>query len=280
MTPAGSPNERQMTASTPVVQHPTALVSEGARLGVGVRIGPYCTIGPDVVLGDGVELISHVAVSGRTTLGARSRVWPFASIGTEPQDLKYQGEPTELVIGPDTRIREHVTMNTGTEGGGGVTRVGAGGLFMMGAHVAHDCQVGDHVIMANNATLAGHVQVGDFSVLGGICAVHQFVRIGRGAMVGGMTGVERDVIPYGSVLGDRAALAGLNIVGLKRRGVSRDTIHALRAAYREIFSGEGALSDRAAAAGERFAEVDVVREVVEFITQADSSRSFCTPRDA
>lgn len=256
--------------------HPTALVDPAATLGADVRIGPFCVVGPDVALGAGVVLESHVVVAGITRIGARTRIWPFASIGHRPQDLKYRGERTELIIGADCMIRESVTMNPGTEGGGGVTRVGDGGLFMVGVHVGHDCVVGDSVIMANNATLGGHVAVGDFAVLGGLCAVHQFVRIGVGAMVGGMTGVEKDVIPYGMVIGDRAKLAGLNLVGLKRRGVERDEIHALRAAYRTVFHGEGSLAARAEAARAQAGEFPRVRDLLDFIT-GDTSRSFCTP---
>ena len=190
------------------VIHPTAIVEPGARLAERVSIGPYCVVGAEVELQDGVELISHVAVAGRTVVGAETRVFPFASIGHQPQDLKYQGEPSRLEIGRRNIIREHVTMNPGTTGGGMLTRVGDGCLFMVGAHVAHDCAVGDSVIMANNATLAGHVRIGDFAILGGLSAVHQYVRIGKHAMIGGVTGVERDVIPYGQVVGDRARLVG------------------------------------------------------------------------
>jgi UDP-N-acetylglucosamine acyltransferase len=259
--------------------HPSAIVEPGATLGDDVRIGPYCVVGADVVLGDAVVLESHVAVAGETSIGARTRVWPFASLGHQPQDLKFRGERTRLEIGADCMIREHVTMNPGTEGGGGLTRVGDRGLFMVGVHVGHDCEVGDDVIFANNATLGGHVQVGRFAVLGGICAVHQKVRIGTGAMVGGMTGVEKDVIPYGSVIGDRARLAGLNLVGLKRRGTSREAIHTVRACFRTLFTGEGALSARAEAARETFAGVAEAEEIIDFIL-ADSSRAFCTPEQA
>jgi UDP-N-acetylglucosamine acyltransferase len=256
--------------------HPSAVVAPAAKLGADVSIGPFCLVGPDVTLGDGVRLEAQVVVQGRTRIGARTRIWPFAAIGCQPQDLKYAGEPTELIIGEGCLIREHVTMHPGTESGGGVTRVGDGGLFMVGVHVAHDCRVGDRVIFANNATLGGHVAVGDFTVLGGICAVHQYVRIGRGAMVGGMTGVEKDVIPYGIVIGDRAALAGLNLVGLKRRGAARENIHALRSAYRSLFEGDGALVARAEALAADPSVTAEAREVVSFIL-ADSARSFCTP---
>jgi UDP-N-acetylglucosamine acyltransferase len=257
--------------------HPTAIVDPAATLGEGVRIGPFCVVGPEVTLGEGVELISHVAVAGVTTIGPRTRVWPFASLGHQPQDLKFRGERTRLEIGADCMIRESVTMNPGTEGGGGLTRVGDRGLFMVGVHVGHDCKVGDNVILANNATLGGHVEVGDFAVLGGISAVHQWVRIGAGAMVGGMTGVEKDVIPYGSVVGDRARLAGLNLVGLKRRGVPHDEIHVVRACYRAIFTGEGSLAERAAKALAEFADTPRAREIAAFIAEADSQRAFCTP---
>jgi len=259
--------------------HQTALVDPAARIGADVRIGPYCVIGPAVALGDGVVLESHVAVAGDTEIGPRTHVWPFASLGHRPQDLKFRGERTRLVIGADCMIREHVTANPGTEGGGGLTRVGDRCLLMVGAHVAHDCVLGDGVILANNATLAGHVKVGDGAVLGGLSAVHQFVRVGRAAMVGGLTGVERDVIPFGSVMGDRARLAGLNVVGLKRAGATRETLHAIRAAYQDIFHGEGgALAERAAAARERHVDCAEAVEIADFML-ADSARSFCTPRE-
>lgn len=256
--------------------HPTAVVADGAKLGADVSIGPFCCVGPDVELGDGVQLVSHVVVDGRTRVGAGSRIFPFASIGHIPQDLKYRGEPSELVVGKNTVIREHVTMNPGTEGGGMITRVGDHGLFMVGAHVAHDCVVGDHVILANNATLAGHVQVGDWAILGGLSAVHQFARIGKHAMVGGMSGVENDVIPYGSVTGNRARLSGLNIIGLKRRGFSRDVIHALRNAYRLLFAQEGTMAERIEDVAQMFHDNEPVMEIVDFI-RADSSRAICHP---
>lgn len=260
------------------VIHSTAIIEDGAEIGQGVRIGPYSCVGPNVRLGDGVVLEAHVVVAGLTEIGEGTHIWPFASIGHQPQDLKFAGEESWLHIGARNMIREHVTMNPGTAGGGLHTRIGDGGLFMMGAHVGHDCQLGNHVIMANNATLAGHVEVGDFAFLGGLSAVHQFVRIGQQAMVGGMSGVERDVIPYGSVIGNRAHLGGLNLVGLKRRGFDRPTIHALREAYRAIFTGEGSLAERARRVAERNEGVRPVEDIVAFIL-ADSSRNFCTPRD-
>src|SRR5690348_10452202 len=257
--------------------HPTAIVEPGARLGRDVSIGPYSCIGSGVELGEGVTIMAHVVVGGRTTIGPRTRIFPFASIGLQPQDLKFHGEASVLRIGADNTIREHVTMNPGTEGGGMETSVGDRCLFMVGAHVAHDCKVGNNVIMANNATLAGHVEIGDHAVLGGLSAVHQFVRIGQHAMVGGMSGVEQDVIPYGSVMGDRARLAGLNVVGLKRRSFSRDEIHALRSAYRMIFAAEGTLAERIADAASMFKDAPAVMDIVAFI-RADSSRAICQPR--
>ncbi|MEL6232783.1 MAG: acyl-ACP--UDP-N-acetylglucosamine O-acyltransferase [Pseudomonadota bacterium] len=260
----------------PAQIHPTAVIAAEAEIGPGCTIGPYCVLGEGARLGEGVELKAHVVVDGLTEIGAGTIVWPFASLGQQPQDLKYRGEPTRLVIGARNMIREHVTMNTGTDQGGGVTRIGDGGLFMVGVHVAHDCRVGDGVILANNATLGGHVQLGDHVVLGGLSAVHQFCRIGQGAMVGGVSGVEKDVIPFGMAFGDRAQLQGLNLVGLKRRGVSREEIHTLRSAYREIFAADGQLAERARSVGKAHPDNAMVGLVVDFIL-SDSNRSFCTP---
>jgi UDP-N-acetylglucosamine acyltransferase len=259
--------------------HQTAIVEPGARLHDTVSIGPYCVVGAEVELGANVQLAAHVVVAGRTRIDADTRIFPFASIGHEPQDLKYRGEKSRLEIGAHNVIREHVTMNPGTEGGGMVTRVGDHGLFMVGVHVAHDCQIGNHVIMANNATLAGHVVIGDYAILGGLSAVHQFVRIGAHAMIGGMSGVENDVIPYGSVMGDRARLAGLNIRGLQRRGFSRDDLQSLRSAYHLLFAEKGTLMERVADVASLHNGSSPVREIVDFI-QADSSRSICQPRQA
>jgi len=257
--------------------HPSAVVDPRSELADDVVIGPHCVVGPDVRLGPGVRLESHVVIVGRTTLGARCRVFPFACLGHRPQDLKYRGEDSELIIGADNQIREHVTMHPGTAGGGRVTRVGDGGLYMAAIHVAHDCQVGDGVIMANNATLGGHVEVQEFAYLAGLCAVHQFVRIGRQAMVGGLAGVEHDVIPYGTVLGNRAYLNGLNIVGMKRRGIPRDEVHDLRTAYRLLFAPEGAFAERLGEVATQFAEHPRVMEIVEFIRSA-GNRAICMPR--
>lgn len=262
-----------------VTIHPSAIVDPAAKLGEGVDIGPFCVVGPDVTLGDGVRLVSHVAVDGRTSIGADTVIYPFASIGHRPQDLKFHGEPSELVIGARNQIREHVTMNPGTEGGGMITRVGNDGLFMMGSHVAHDCIVGDHVIMANNATLGGHVTLGDYVIIGGLSAVRQFVRIGSHAMIGGMSGVENDVIPFGLVMGDRARLAGLNLVGLERRGFGKDDIHALRAAYRMLFGPEGTFAERVEEVGRDFGDRALISDVLSFI-RAKEARSLCQPRES
>lgn len=258
------------------VLHPTALVDEAARLGSDVKIGPYCVVGPHVVLGDGVQLLAHVYVDGRTEIGAGSVIYPFASIGARPQDKKYHGEPSQLIIGRNNQIREHVTMNPGTEGGGMVTHIGDDCLFMVAAHVAHDCQVGNSVILANNATLAGHVVVGDFAIIGGLSAVHQFVRIGAHAMIGGMSGVESDVIPYGTVKGERAHLAGLNTVGMERRGFGKEQIRELRTAYRMLFAPEGTMAERLEEVTRLYDGQALVGEVLDFI-RAKTSRSLCQP---
>jgi UDP-N-acetylglucosamine acyltransferase len=259
--------------------HPTAVVAPGARLADDVVIGAYSVIGEHVVLERGVDLKSHVVVDGRTTIGEGTRIFPFASIGHETQDLKYDGEPSTLEIGRNNTIREHVTMNPGTAGGGMVTRVGNNCLFMVGTHVAHDCRIGDHVILVNNATLGGHVVIGDYAILGGLSAVHQFVRIGRHAMIGGMSGVERDVIPYGQVMGDRARLNGLNIIGMQRRGFSREDIQGMRSAYNCLFGDAGTLSERVDEVERRFGGIAPVDDLVAFI-RADSSRAICQPKAA
>jgi len=256
--------------------HPTAIIEDGATLGAGVSVGPYSIIGAQVTLGDGVEIGGHVVIAGKTRIGARTKIYPFAAIGHGPQHTAYKGEDVSLVIGENCTIREHVTMHAGTPGGGGVTSVGNNGLFLVGSHVAHDCHVGNNVIMINNATLGGHVEVGDFAYLGGLSAVHQFVRLGQHCIIGGMTGVENDVIPYGSATGDRAVLVGLNIVGLKRRGFARETVHTLRTAYRLLFADEGTLSERVGDVEELFKDVPEVMDIVTFI-RGDGQRSICTP---
>jgi UDP-N-acetylglucosamine acyltransferase len=260
--------------------HPTAIIERGAEIAHGVHIGPYCHIGAKVVLHDGVELVSHVVVAGRTSIGEGTRIFPFASIGHPPQDLKYRDEDSALVIGKRNIIREYVTMNPGTAGGGMLTRVGDDCAFLASAHVGHDCTVGDHVIMTNNATLAGHIVLGDYVIISGLSAVHQFCRIGRHAFIGGMTGVERDVIPYGLVMGNRARLIGLNIIGLQRRGFSRDDLQTLRTAYQMLFeNGDGTLAARVDAVAARFTDVKPVRDIVDFV-RADNARGFVQPEKA
>ena len=263
---------------TKVGVHPLAVIEDGAKLGVDVAIGPFCHVGPDVVLGDGVELVSHVALHGRTTIGARTRIFPFASIGHQPQDLKFHGEPSVLEIGADCLIREGVTMNPGTEGGGFKTVVGKGSTFLANSHVAHDCHVGDHVIFSNNVMIAGHTRVGDYVIMGGGSALHQFVRVGAHAFIGGLVAVENDVIPYGMAMGNRACLAGLNLVGLKRRGFSRESIHDLRRAYRLLFAAEGTLKERVEDVAGEFANHPQVHEILDFIRDA-TDRAVLTPRE-
>ncbi len=257
--------------------HHLAAVDPGAELGAGVEIGPFAVIGAHVRLGDRVKVHSHAVITGRTSIGEGCEIHPFAVIGGSPQDKKYRGEQSELTVGAFTTVREHVTMNGGTEGGGHVTRIGSHGLFLAGAHVAHDCQIGDHVILVNNATLAGHVSVEDHAILGGLCAVHQWVRIGAHAFIGGMSGVENDVIPFGMVLGNRASLAGLNIVGLKRHGFEREQIHALRKSYRLLFSQEGTLQERLDDVDKMFPDEPAVQRIVTFM-RAKADRAFCVPR--
>ncbi|WP_163231294.1 acyl-ACP--UDP-N-acetylglucosamine O-acyltransferase [Caulobacter rhizosphaerae] len=256
--------------------HPTAIVSPGAQLGQDVEVGAFCTVGPQVQLGDGVRLVSHVVIEGATQIGAGTTVHPFAVLGGAPQHLAHKGEETRLVIGERNIIREHVTMHTGTVGGGGVTKIGSDSLYMVGAHVAHDCIVGDRVTFANNATLGGHVVIGDFVFMGGLCAVHQFTRIGRYSFVGGGGVVTKDIIPYGSVWGNHAHLEGLNLVGLKRRGFTREAINALRAAYRLLFADEGTFQERLDDVAEAHADTPEVMEIVDFI-RSEANRPLCLP---
>ena len=253
-------------------------MEEGARLGDGVRIGPFSHVGAGVALGDGVEILSHVAIAGLTRVGPRTRIFPFASIGHQPQDLKYHGEPSTLVIGADCTIREGVTMNPGTEGGGMTTTVGDRCVFLANSHVAHDARVGDNVILSNNVMLAGHTRIGNFVILGGGSAVQQFVRVGDHAFVGGLTGVDNDVIPYGMAMGNRAHLAGLNLVGLRRRGFAREAIHDLRRAYRLLFAAEGTLAERVEDVAAEFSSHPQVHEILDFIRDG-GDRAIMTPRE-
>ena len=256
--------------------HPTALVDPAARLADDVEVGPFCIVGSGVSLGRGVRLTSHVVVAGLTEIGEDCVVHAFASLGGPPQHLAHRGEPTRLVIGARNVIREHVTMNVGTALGRGVTTVGSDGFFMAASHVAHDCVVGDHVVLANNATLGGHVQMGDHVFMGGLSAVHQWSRIGRHAFVGGLAPVTKDVIPY-ALVGNDAHLEGMNLVGLKRRGFSRETINDLRSAYRMLFAEEGAFQERIDDVARVFARSAEVSEVVAFI-RADANRPICMPK--
>jgi UDP-N-acetylglucosamine acyltransferase len=256
---------------------PTARVADGARIGDSVDIGPYCIVGPEVELKNGVRLISHVSVTGVTTIGKNTVVYPFSSLGTPPQSVHYRGGPTQLVIGADCQLRESVTMNTGTEDGGGVTSVGDRGFFMVGAHVGHDCHVGNDVNLANNVVLGGHVDVGDHTFLGGHVAIHQHVRIGEGVMMAGMSAARDDIIPFGFALGQTGALVGLNIVGLRRRGTTRAQLHRLRDAYRSLFFVEGRITDRVDAVEREFVGDPLVGKLIAFI-RAGGKRPLMRPR--
>jgi UDP-N-acetylglucosamine acyltransferase len=257
------------------VIHPSAVIEEGAQIADGCTVGPFCHIGPEVVLEKGVTLKSHVVVTGDTVIGEDTLIHSFAVIGEIPQDKKFGGEKTKLVVGKRNRIREHVTMNAGTAGGGGLTKVGDDGLFMAGCHVAHDCIIGNNVILVNNSAVAGHCIIEDDVIVGGLCGVHQFVRIGRGAIIGAVTMVTNDVIPYGLVQAQRGKLDGLNLVGLKRRGVSRSDITALRAAFQMLAQGEGAFQERAKRLSDETTS-DYVKEITDFVL-AETDRHFLTP---
>jgi UDP-N-acetylglucosamine acyltransferase len=264
------------TISASAQIHPMSIVEDGAVLGDNVRIGPFCHVGPHVRLGEGVHLLSHVSVTGRTTIGSNTRIFPSAVIGADPQSVHHAGEETTLSIGENNTIREGVTMNTGTAGGGGATVVGDNNLFLAYSHVAHDCQLGNHIILSNNVLLAGHVKVEDRVILGGGSAVHQFTRIGRHAFVGGLTGVAYDVIPYGMLNGNPGVLGGLNVVGMTRAGIARDVIHRVRRAYKEIFEGDMAVRAAAASIREAYLDCPEVLEIVDFIA-ADAERAISSP---
>ena len=246
---------------------PTAQIAPGAAIGQDVSVGPYCVVGPHAVIGDKCRLVAQVHVAGHTTIGAGTVIYPFASLGTPPQSVKYRGGPTRLVIGANGDIREGVTMNLGSEDGGGLTEVGTGCFFMVGSHVAHDCRVGNNVTFANNATLGGHVIIGDHVFLGGLSAVHQFVRVGEGAMIGGVSGVRGDVIPFAHAVGEYAYLNGINIVGMKRRGYKREEMHRVRRAYRALFSAGGTFRERLAAVKKEFSGDPVVGKMISFIDE-------------
>ena len=261
-------------------KHHTSIVSEKAVLGSNVTIGPYCIINENVKIGNNVSLIAHTYIDGNTTIGDNCKFFPYCSIGTSPQDLKYKGEKSILKIGNNNIFREYVTINPGTEGGGLKTVIGNNCLFMINAHVAHDCEIGNNVIMVNNASIAGHVILEDFAIMGALSGAHQFCRIGKHSMIGGLSGVDGDVIPYGTVIGNRAHLSGLNIIGLKRRGFSKDIIQDLRKAYGLLFSSqEGTFSDRVKEVSEEFLDNEPIQEIVQFL-KSEKSRSICKPKNA
>lgn len=259
--------------------HPSSVIEDGAGIGENCTIGPFCHIGPNVTLGAGATLHSHVVIAGHTTIGDGARIFPFASIGHEPQDLKYKGEVTTLVIGRNCVIREGVTLNPGTAGDAGTTIIGDDCVFLANAHVAHDCILGNRIIFSNAAMVAGHCKVGDNVIFGGGAGVHQFCRIGRNAFIGGMAGVDSDVIPYGIALGNRAYLGGLNIVGMKRAGIARESIHAARAALRQLFSGDMPVGKAAESLPEEIAGDQVVAQIAAFIREGGENRALCTPRN-
>jgi UDP-N-acetylglucosamine acyltransferase len=256
---------------------PTARVAEGARLGAGIEIGPYCLVGPQVQIERGARLISHVTVTGVTTIGEDTVVYPFTSLGTPPQSVHYRGGATRLIIGARCQVREGVTMNTGTEDGEGITRVGDRCFIMVGSHIGHDCQVGNDAIFANNVVLGGHVSVGDNTFLGGHVAIHQYVRIGEGVMMAGMSAARDDIIPFGFALGQTGALVGLNTVGLRRRGATKAELHRLRRAYRLLFFAEGRIAERVDAVAREFADDPLVGKVVAFI-RTGGKRPLMRPR--
>ena len=258
--------------------HSTSIIDSNAVIDNSVIIGPYCIIGPNVKIKKNTVLKSNVIINGHTEIGTDCTIYPFSVLGNTPQDLKFKGEVSKLIIGNNNVIREHVTMNPGTEGGGYLTKIGNNCLIMVGAHVAHDCLLGNNIILANNASLAGHVQVDDFAILGGLSGVHQFVRIGSHAMVGGLSALESDVIPYGSVIGNRAYLSGLNIIGLKRRGFNREVIHDLRKAYRLLFAPEGTIQERIKDVSDEFQNNEPVMDIIKFI-EGSASRAICQPKN-
>ena len=255
--------------------HKTAIINSKAKISTNVEIGPYATIGPNVEIGENTLIQSHVNITGNTTIGKGNKFYSFASIGSDPQDLKYKGEETTLLIGDNNTIREHVTINTGTVQGGGLTKIGNNNLIMIGAHIAHDCIIGNNIVMANNTAIAGHAEIEDFVIIGAKCGVQQFTRIGKRAMIGGMTGVLRDVIPYGLSTGNRNYLNGINVVGLRRDKVSNKDILGLTDAYKEIFKTE-VLSENLKNLNGKYTDNPLVKDVLDFINK-DKKRPICTP---
>lgn len=258
--------------------HPTAIIEDSVKLGNNVEVGPYAVITGNVTIGDNCKIYNHASITGKTTIGSGNKFFPFCSIGIIPQDLKFHNEESSSIIGDNNTFREHTTVHSGTEGGGGKTMIGSNCLFMVGAHIAHDCIIGNSIILANNVILAGHVVVEDHAIIGGLSAVHQYVRIGKHAMVGGMSGIESDIIPYGNAFGERASLQGLNLVGLKRRNFTRETISALREAFDEIFDkSQGTINQRLGTLSEKYKNNDEVMQMIDFIKTADN-RAICQPK--
>ena len=255
--------------------HKTAIIDPNSKISSNVHIGPFTVIGPNVEIGEGTIIQSHVNITGHTAIGKNNKIFPFASIGNIPQDLKYNGEETKLTIGDGNTIRENTTINTGTVGGGGLTKIGNNSLLMIGVHIAHDCLIGNNVVIANSGAIAGHAVIDDDVIIGGNCGVQQFTRIGKMAMIGGMTGVSRDVIPYGLSLGNRNYLNGINVIGLRRKKVSNKEIITLTDAYEEIFKTEN-LSENLSQLNGDFKENSLIREVIDFISK-DKKRPICTP---
>tara|TARA_X000000368_G_C22907598_1_gene657027 strand:- start:58 stop:840 length:783 start_codon:yes stop_codon:yes gene_type:complete len=255
--------------------HKTAIIDSKAIISENVKIGPYSVIGPNVEIGNGTIIQSHVNITGKTKIGLNNKIYPFASIGNDPQDLKFQGEETNLEIGDNNKIREYVTINPGTKGGGGLTKVGNNCLFMVSAHIAHDCFVGNNVILANNVPLGGHAYIDDNAIIGGNSAVQQFTRVGKFAMIGGMCGVVRDIIPYGIAHGNRSVLQGLNLIGLRRKNIPNKEIMTLSEAYKKIFKNEN-LTENLINLSNEFKNNELVAEVIGFI-EKDKKRPICTP---
>jgi len=255
--------------------HKTAIVDPNAKISANVNIGPYSIIGPNVEIGEHTVINSHVSIAGNTKIGKKNKIYPFSSIGNNPQDLKYNGEKSYLEIGDSNTIREYVSINPGTDGGGGLTKIGNNCLFMVSSHVAHDCVIGDNVVAVNNVAIGGHVQIEDNAIIGGNSAIHQYIRIGKFAMIGGICAVIRDVIPYGLVHGNRSVLQGINLIGLRRKNIPNQEIALLSKAYKEIFKSEN-LSENLKNLSEEFKENDLVKEILKFI-QKDKKRPICTP---
>ena len=257
--------------------HATALVEDGASIGVGCDIGPFCLVSSNVKLGKGVKLHSHVVITGNTIIGDDTIIWPFASIGHQPQDLKYQGESNKLIVGARNKIRESVSINPGTTGGGGITKIGDDCLFMLGSHVGHDSSIGNFVVVANNSAIAGHVTIGNNVTIGGLSGVHQFCRIGEGSMIGALSMINNDIIPFTTVVGERPKLSGLNLIGLKRRGASPPELNSLRRFYNELFDPNKNFKTQAELKFKSGTFSEYEDQMLEFIL-SDSNRSFVTPK--